>query len=62
MTNVYAPLQTMTSVIMLSMMLVGGFYVTDLPSWIGWMKVNAGPAKTVTLPHVGCSQTELLMP
>ena len=43
-TNMCAPLQTMTSVIMLSMMLVGGFYVTDLPSWIGWMKVSAGLA------------------
>ena len=43
------PLQTMTSVIMLTMMLVGGFYVTDLPSWISWMKVRAGLGRSLTL-------------
>jgi hypothetical protein len=42
--HVFVPLQTMTSVIMLTMMLVGGFYVTDLPSWISWMKVSANLA------------------
>ena len=30
--------QTITSVIMLTMMLVGGFYVTNIPAWIAWMK------------------------
>ena len=30
--------QTITSVIMLTMMLVGGFYVTNIPAWIAWLK------------------------
>lgn len=30
--------QTIASVIMLSFMLVGGFYVQDIPSWISWLK------------------------
>ena len=30
--------QTVTAVIMLTMMLVGGFYVTNIPTWIGWLK------------------------
>jgi hypothetical protein len=30
--------QTITAVIMLTMMLVGGFYVTNIPPWIAWMK------------------------
>ncbi|BDA45889.1 ABC transporter G family member 14 [Coccomyxa sp. Obi] len=30
--------QTVTAVIMLTMMLVGGFYVTTIPVWIAWLK------------------------
>ena len=50
--SMHVPLQTMTSVIMLTMMLVGGFYVTDLPSWISWMKVRAGLSRTLTLLYM----------
>ena len=31
--------QTITAVVMLTMMLVGGFYVTNIPVWIAWLKV-----------------------
>ena len=30
--------QTITAIIMLTMMLVGGFYVTTIPAWIAWLK------------------------
>ncbi|CAL5220454.1 g2473 [Coccomyxa viridis] len=30
--------QTVTAVVMLTMMLVGGFYVTSIPVWIAWLK------------------------
>ncbi|KAL4427647.1 hypothetical protein ABPG75_001736 [Micractinium tetrahymenae] len=30
--------QTIAAVIMLTFMLVGGFYVTNIPVWIGWIK------------------------
>ena len=30
--------QTVTAIIMLTMMLVGGFYVTTIPAWIAWLK------------------------
>jgi hypothetical protein len=30
--------QTITAIIMLTMMLVGGFYVTTSPPWIAWLK------------------------
>lgn len=30
--------QTVTTVVNLTMMLVGGFYVTNIPAWIGWLK------------------------
>lgn len=30
--------QTVTTVIMLTFLLVGGFYVADVPVWIGWIK------------------------
>lgn len=30
--------QTIAAVIMLTFMLVGGFYVTNIPPWIGWIK------------------------
>ena len=30
--------QTITAIIMLTMMLVGGFYVTTIPVWIAWLK------------------------
>jgi len=30
--------QTVTTVVMLTFLLVGGFYVKDVPVWIGWIK------------------------
>ncbi|KAJ9515633.1 hypothetical protein QJQ45_021738 [Haematococcus lacustris] len=30
--------QTVTTVIMLSLMLVGGYFVRDVPGWIGWLR------------------------
>ncbi|GFH19248.1 ABC transporter domain-containing protein, partial [Haematococcus lacustris] len=30
--------QTVTTVIMLSLMLVGGYYVRDVPVWIRWLR------------------------
>ena len=30
--------QTVTTVVMLTFLLVGGFYVRDVPAWIGWIK------------------------
>eukprot|EP00803_Ostreobium_quekettii_P006485 evm.model.scf_157.4 EVM.evm.TU.scf_157.4 scf_157:83416-93168(-) len=33
--------QTITSVLMLGLMLVGGFYVRDVPDWVGWLKYGS---------------------
>lgn len=30
--------QTVTTVVMLTFMLVGGYYVRNVPVWIGWIK------------------------
>jgi hypothetical protein len=30
--------QTVTTVLMLTLMLVGGYYVRSVPAWIGWLK------------------------
>ena len=30
--------QTVTTVVMLTFLLVGGFYVRDVPAWIAWVK------------------------
>jgi ATP-binding cassette, subfamily G (WHITE), member 2 len=30
--------QTVAAVLMLTIILTGGFFVVDIPSWIGWLK------------------------